>query len=73
MVRDYKRTEEFGMPKLPQLKGHVKLTLHNCKNGKNEIIEGENIVTNAVRDIFLNNSMGGVDYSMLLDLVYTFT
>ena len=72
MIRDYKRTEEFGMPKLPRLEGRVKITLHNCKNGKNEVIEGKNIVTNAVKDIFANNSMGGIDYSQMLDLASSF-
>lgn len=72
MVRDYKKTEEFGMPKLPKLEGRVKITLHNCKNGKNEVIEGKNIVTNAVRDIFANNSMGGIDYSQMLDISSSF-
>lgn len=50
------------------LKGHVKLTLHNVHNGKNEIIEGENIVTNAVRDILLGNYMGAIDLNNILPL-----
>ena len=58
----------FNMVKLPKLKGHIKLTLHNCRTGKNEVMEGDNIITNAVRDIFLNNQLGGIDYSKLLPL-----
>ena len=58
----------FNMVKLPKLKGHIKLTLHNCRTGKNEVVEGDNIITNAVRDIFLNNQLGGIDYSKLLPL-----
>lgn len=58
----------FNTVKLPKLKGHIKLTLHNCRTGKNEVVEGDNIITNAVRDIFLNNQLGGIDYAKLLPL-----
>lgn len=58
----------YNMVQLPKLKGHIKLTLHNCRTGKNEVVEGDNIITNAVRDIFLNNQLGGIDYSKLLPL-----
>ncbi len=64
-MRAFDRAEDvnFGKVSFPKLKGHVKLTLHNCRTGKNEVHEGENIVTNAVRDIFANNYLGGIDYS----------
>lgn len=51
--------------RIPEIKGHIKITLHNCKNGKNEVIEGDNIVTNAVGDILANNYCGAVDYSKI--------
>ena len=57
--------------KLPKLKGHVKVTLHNLRTGKNEIVEGDNIVTNALRDLFALNYLGGIDYSKLLPLYQT--
>lgn len=68
MAKDTYRLNGFNSVKLPKLKGHVKLTLHNCRTGKNEVIEGENIVTNAVRDIFANNYFGGIDYSKMMPL-----
>ena len=68
MVKDTYRLNGFSSVKLPKLKGHVKLTLHNCRTGKNEVFEGENIITNAVRDIFANNYLGGIDYSKLMPL-----
>lgn len=68
MVKDTYRLNGFNSVKLPKLKGHVKLTLHNCRTGKNEIIEGDNIITNAVRDIFANNYLGAIDYSKLMPL-----
>jgi hypothetical protein len=68
MIKDTYRLNGFNSVKLPKLKGHVKLTLHNCKNGKNEVYEGDNIITNAVRDIFANNYLGAIDYSKTMPL-----
>ena len=59
---------DFGHLKLPKFKGHVKLTLHNCRTGKNEVIEGENIVTNAVADIFANNYLSCVNAGSMMPL-----
>lgn len=67
-VKEKTYLKGFNMVKLPKLKGHIKLTLHNCRTGKNEVYEGDNIITNAVRDIFLNNQLGGIDYAKLLPL-----
>lgn len=50
------------------IKGSVKITLHNVHNGKNEVITGSNIVTNAVRDILGNNYLGALDMSKMLPL-----
>lgn len=44
-----------------KLKGHVKLTLHNCRTGKNEIVEGSNIVTLAVPTLLSKNLCGAVE------------
>lgn len=68
MIKDTYKLNGFNQVKLPKLKGHVKLTLHNCKNGKNEVYEGDNIITNAVRDIFANNYLGAIDYSKTMPL-----
>ena len=67
-MRDFIRNEKLSGIKLPKLKGHVKVTLHNCRTGKNEIVEGDNIVTNAIRDIFALNYLGGINYANLLPL-----
>jgi len=68
MIRDRFDVQPLTGVKIPKLKGHVKLTLHNCRTGKNEVYEGENIVTNAVSDIFANNHLGAINYSSLLPL-----
>lgn len=64
-MKDLMGLNGIGYVRFPKFKGHVKVTLHNCRNGKNEVIEGENIVTNAVRDILANNYLGAVDYSKI--------
>ena len=65
MIIDKSRHFGYSTPKLPKFKGHVKITLHNCRTGKNEVIEGENIVTNAVRDLLAANYLGAVDYNKI--------
>lgn len=65
MIADRFSRARTGRMGLPKLKGRVKITLHNPKTGKNEIIEAENLVTNAIYDIFANNIMGGLDYNAL--------
>lgn len=67
-IHDATRKIDFSGNKFPVLKGHVKLTLRNVHNGKTEVVEGENIVTDAVKDIFENNPLGGIDYSKMMPL-----
>lgn len=67
------RDNQLGGVKLPNFEGRLKLTLHNCKNHKDEVvIEGKNLITNAVRDIFARNLNGGLDYSQILPLVQSY-
>ena len=68
IVDKYHSQEVLGGFRLPKLKGHVQIKLHNCRTGKNEIIEGENIVSNALRDIMAANYLGGIDYGNMLPL-----
>ena len=68
---DKMEVQSLGGMKFPTLKGHVKITLHNCMNGKNRVIEGENIITNAIPDILKYNFMNGIDAGSILPLVDT--
>ena len=68
MIKDKTSLTGFNQVKIPKLKGHVKITLHNCRTGKNEVVEGENIITNAVRDIYATNYLGAIDYSKTMPL-----
>ena len=52
MVRAYQNNEP--MP----LKGHTKITLTDVKTGETKVVEKDNMVTNAVADIFAMNWSG---------------
>lgn len=55
--------------KCPKLKGHVKIELKNVETGKKEVaFEGDNMITNALADIFASNYCGALDYRKLLPL-----
>ena len=58
---------------LPKLKGHCKLTLHNPTTGKNEIVEKDNLITNAVVDMLCSNYNGQGNFSKLLPLKNMFS
>lgn len=48
------------------LKGHIKLTLTDAKTGRvQKVVEGDNVITDAVKDIFQHDVMGCVDYTKL--------
>lgn len=68
MIKEKFEINGFNQVKFPKLKGHLKITLKNVHNGKTEVIEGDNIVTNAMRDIFINNYLGKIDYSVMMPL-----
>lgn len=69
MIKDNMSKQKFNSTKLPELKGHIKLTLRDAETGKIEkVVEGENIVTNAIRDIFACNYLGGIGYGSMMPL-----
>lgn len=67
MVRAYQNNEP--MP----LKGHTKITLTDVKTGKTKVVEKDNMVTNAVADIFAKNWSGLARFSSLLPLKNLFS
>lgn len=68
MIKDNMQPQSIGGYKLPKLKGTVEIKLHNPTTGKTEIQRGENMITNAVSDIFASNYCGALDYRKLLPL-----
>lgn len=68
MIKDTVQLQGFSQMKLPKFKGTVEIKLHNPTTGKTEIQRGENMVTNAVSDIFASNYCGALDYRKLLPL-----
>lgn len=58
-----------GALKTPKkLKGHVKITLRDVKTGEVKTVEGDNIVTDALSDIFENNYLGAINYGSLMPI-----
>lgn len=50
------------------LKGKIKVTLEDVRDGSQEIVESENIQTNAVKSIFEHNWNSSTDFKSLLPL-----
>lgn len=67
-IKDTMRTNGMSGIKIPQIKGHVKIRLYNPNTWKQEIIEGDNMITNALRDIFASNLCGAMKYNDMLPL-----
>ena len=71
-VTDRLKSLDFKGRDFPILKGDVKMTLKNVHNGKTEVFEKHNLVTNALSDIFGNNYGGLVNYNSFSDLYKTY-
>lgn len=68
MIKDTVQLQGFPQMKLPKLKGTVEIKLHNPTTGKTTVERGENMITNAMSDIFASNYCGALDYRKLLPL-----
>jgi len=68
MIKESIDSMRISFNKFPKLKGHLKIRLHNPNTWKTEIIESENMVTNAVRDIMSSNLCGVLNYTDLTPL-----
>ena len=56
-------------PKIPELEGRVCIETRDARTGEIvQRVEGKNLVTNAVRDIFASNYFGGMNYSKLMPI-----
>lgn len=71
-VTDRLKSLDFKGRDFPILKGDVKMTLKNVHNGKTEVFEKHNLVTNALSDIFGNNYGGLINYNSFADLYKTY-
>lgn len=69
MFKDNIKSERISGMKFPKLKGHIKVALKDIRSGKTDIaFEGDNMITNAVADIFDSNLAGALDYRKVLPL-----
>lgn len=65
-------TSTFGNIRIPEMKGRVDIKLFNAKTGELEQeAHGENMVTNAIRDIFASNYMGKAPYELYMPISTT--
>lgn len=71
-ANDKLKALDFRGRDFPLIRGDVKFTLKNVHNGKTEVQEHHNIVTNALADIFGNNYGGLLNYQNFADLFKTF-
>lgn len=62
-MRDSINNTMIGGVKLPKLKGHTKITLTDVRTGRQDIIEKDNMVTQAIRRLFANNYANSLDLS----------
>lgn len=68
MIRDTIKSSGMNGIHIPKFKGHVKIRLYNPNTWKQEIIEGDNMITHALRDIFASNLCGALKYSDMFPL-----
>lgn len=72
MIHETLNTQANSSLQIHDLKGEVTVQLFNAKTGKLEKeVKGENMVTNAVKDIFAANYLGVMDYSKLMPIATT--
>lgn len=70
-ANDKLKALDFRGRDFPLIRGDVKFKLKNVHNGKTEVQEHHNIVTNALADIFGNNYGGLLNYQNFADLYRT--
>lgn len=59
----------IGGMTLPKLHGHTKIVLRDAKTGKiTDVVEKDNLVTNALSDLFSFNNYGSMNYADLTPL-----
>lgn len=68
MIHDYMRQSRIGRSGFPKLKGHLRIELKDSRGRAVKTIEGDNMITDALKDIFAANYCGAMDYRKLLPL-----
>lgn len=68
-MKDLYNGNRFEGMNFKKLHGHIKVTTSYAKSGNiAEVVEADNIVTNALRDIFANDYLNGISASSMLPL-----
>lgn len=65
MQKDFLMKNEYGCMSTTKLHGRTKIILRDVRTGEEEVLEKDNLVTDAVANIFANNLFGSANYSKL--------
>ena len=69
-AKDYIKSQNLGFLTAPKLKGEVDIILKDDMTGKvKEHVHDENLVTNALADIFASNWGGQLDYTKIMPII----
>lgn len=68
MIHDYMRQSRIGRSGFSKLKGHLRIELKDSRGRAVKTIEGDNMITDALKDIFAANYCGAMDYRKFLPL-----
>lgn len=56
----------------PDIKGKTRITLTDIRNGSREVFEDENMITNAVANVYNSNYLGVTDYYSMMPIWHMF-
>ena len=72
-IKDKMLKVNMNTPKIPELEGRVKIELFNAETGKLEkSVEGKNMVTDVVKEVFASNYYGAIKYGNLMPIFKKF-
>lgn len=67
-TKDKLKKKQVSGVSFPKLHGRTRITLTDVKTGEKEVFEKDNLVTDAVADIFANNIYGAMNYTDITPL-----
>lgn len=63
-ICDITSPQKFGTLGFPKLQGSYKIMLTDIVSNETQVIEGNNLITNALKDIYSENPCGSVSYNL---------
>ena len=62
-ICDITSPQKFGTLSFPKLQGSYKIMLTDIVSNETQVIKGNNLITNAVKDIYLENPCSSISYN----------